>query len=300
MKYGQRAELSRRQFSIGAALFGGAGLFAPWATPLMNTAYATGPDSSIVTGFDPQFALDVPLPLCLAAYSVTDCNNVPLPPGFVQTALIKVDAITAGKKAAKHPEVTQLAFNANIFGLMGRNASTRTAFVAFRGTITFDDVITDLVAIPEPYEPVGGFGYVHSGFQTVYQLVRESVVNNIASAATGCDRILVTGHSLGAALAVLAAPDIFRNMTPNLRPNTITFAGPIAGLCDFAKAFNQAITSCYRVVNFLDLVPYLPPFFYKHVGRAIEVDSGGSIDPLWRHSLFAYKAGLERIIHSNG
>jgi triacylglycerol lipase len=112
-----------------------------------------------------------------------------------------------------------------------------------------------------------------------------------------CDQILIIGHSLGAALAVLAAPDVARNMPPNtIEPRLITFAGPRVGVSDFAEKFNATIESCYRVVNFLDIVPFLPPAPYVHVGAQISVDSGGKVDVGWRHSLAAYQQGLSAFI----
>jgi predicted lipase len=45
---------------------------------------------------------------------------------------------------------------------------------------------------------------------------------------------------------------------PRLR-RLITFARPRIGVSDFAEKFNAAIGSCYRVVNFLDIVALLPP-----------------------------------------
>src|SRR6185437_4448768 len=104
-------------------------------------------------------------------------------------------------------------------------------------------------------------------------------------------------HSLGAALAVLAAPDVARNMPPNtLEPRLVTFAGPRVGMRDFAENFNALIESCYRVVNFLDIVPYLPPAPYVHVGAQITVDSGGAVQIGWRHSLAAYHNGLSAYV----
>jgi hypothetical protein len=52
----------------------------------------------------------------------------------------------------------------------------------------------------------------------------------------------------------------------------------------------------YRVVNFLDLVPYLPPTPYVHVGTQITVDSGGPVQVGWRHRLPAYQQGLSALI----
>ena len=60
-----------------------------------------------------------------------------------------------------------------------------------------------------------------------------------------------------------------------IEPRLITFAGPRVGVSDFAEKFNAMIESCYRVVNFLDIVPFLPPAPYVHVGAQISVDSGG-------------------------
>ncbi|HYB39497.1 MAG TPA: hypothetical protein VEF72_29775 [Mycobacterium sp.] len=98
-------------------------------------------------------------------------------------------------------------------------------------------------------------------------------------------------------MAVLAAPDIFRNMPPNtIEPRLVTFAGPRVGLPDFVTAFNADIESCFRVVNFLDIVPFVPPAPYVHVGAEIAVDSGGSIDVISRHSFDSYRDGLTALI----
>ena len=165
--------------------------------------------------FNALFARDVALPLALAAYTVTGGSPAVLPPGFAQTAQIQADGVALGAMTKPHPAVAAMIKNSNVFGLMGQNAATRTAFVSFRGTQDLSDWLQDLDAVPEDYAPIGGFGQVHDGFQDVYPLVRGGIAANLATACAGCDQILVTGHSLGAALCVLAAPDIFRNMPPN-------------------------------------------------------------------------------------
>ncbi len=247
--------------------------------------------------FDALFARDVALPLAVAAYTVMDGSPAALPPGFAQTALIQADGAALSAMTNPHPAVTAMTKDSDIFGLMGRNAAKGTAFVSFRGTQDLADWLQDLDAVPEDYAPIGGFGQVHTGFQDVYRLARDSIAANLATACASCDQILVTGHSLGAALCVLAAPDIFRNMPPNtIEPRLITFAGPRVGLSDFATSFNNVIESCFRVVNFLDIVPYVPPAPYVHVGAEIAVDSGGSIDVFTRHSVDAYRDGLTALI----
>lgn len=247
--------------------------------------------------FDAEFARDVVLPLARAAYTVMGGGQAALPAGYVQTNVIQADAVVLTAMTSPHPAVAAMTNNTDIFGLLGRNPSTRTAFVSFRGTADVEDWLADLDAIPDDYLPVSGFGQVHGGFQDVYELVRKSIATNLATATAGCDQILITGHSLGAALAVLAAPDVFRNMPPNtIEPRLITFAGPRVGLTDFVAAFNAAIESCFRVVNFLDIVPFVPPTPYTHVGAQITVDSSGPVQVAWRHSLSAYEKGLSKLI----
>ena len=247
--------------------------------------------------FDPTFARDVALPLAQAAYTVMDGSPATLPAGYSQTALIQADPVMLTAMTSPHPAVTEMTKNTNIFGLLGHNPTSRTAFLSFRGTSDIAEWVANIDAIPDDYRPIGGFGQVHSGFQDVYELVRQNIAANLATATDGSDQILITGHSLGAALAVLAAPDVARNMPPNtIEPRLITFAGPRVGLSDFVASFNAAIESCFRVVNFLDLVPYLPPTPYVHVGAQITVDSGGPVQVGARHSLMAYQRGLSALI----
>lgn len=246
--------------------------------------------------FDATAARDVVLPLATAAYTVMNGGKPVLPPGFVQTALIEADTAHLAALGDRQP-VAAMMKDTNIFGLIGRDAASRTAFLSFRGSSDVSDWLADFDFIPADYRPVARFGQVHSGFQDVYECVRDSVVATLPTATIGCDQILITGHSLGAALAVLAAPDIGQAMPPNtIEPRLVTFGGPRVGLTDFAAAFGAAIDCCFRVVNFLDIVPLVPPAPYVHVGTQIAVDSGGKIDVGWRHSLAAYRDGLSALI----
>ncbi|HEU0191767.1 MAG TPA: lipase family protein [Mycobacterium sp.] len=249
--------------------------------------------------FDASAALNTALPLTQAAYTVMDGGTPALPKGFTQTSLIEADAAHTATLPDSHPAAAMMK-DTNIFGLMGRNKTTRTAFLSFRGSSDLSDWLADFDFVPANYRPVSGFGQVHTGFQDVYECVRADIAANLAAATAGCDHILIVGHSLGAALAVLAAPDIARTKLgkpPNtIEPRLVTFGGPRVGLSDFAAAFDAAIECCYRVVNFLDIVPLVPPTPYVHVGTEISVDSGGPIDIGWRHSLAAYRDGLAKRI----
>jgi triacylglycerol lipase len=257
------------------------------------------------TGFHADFALCVMIPLAEAAYAVMNQPGVApaLPPGFQMTGLIQADegmrqAILASPTSSK-VAATMMGDSA-ILGLMGKNPTTNTAFIAFRGTQTFDDWVKDFDALFESYKFVRGGGLVHVGFQSIYSAVHASVAAGIGAAIAGCDDLIVTGHSLGGALAVLAGPDIAKNLTPALVPELITFAGPAAGLADFAHFFDLAIPSCYRVVNFWDVVPRLPPQppfgVYEQTGTHVSVDGGFAL-AVDAHSLQkSYVTGLLKLL----
>ncbi|WP_264060941.1 lipase family protein [Mycolicibacterium psychrotolerans] len=146
-----------------------------------------------------------------------------------------------------------------------------------------------------------GFGDVHMGWMGLYESMRANLAANLPAACAGCEHVIVTGHSLGAALAVLAAPDIAKSLSVP-EPELTTFGGPRPGLYDFAVPFNLLIDSCSRVVNLFDIVPHLPLALpglpYTHVDVQIAVDSGGSIDQTHRHSLDAYRSGLNGLVQA--
>jgi hypothetical protein len=255
--------------------------------------------------FDPQFTHDTTLPLVEAAYQVFHDPEVDpaLPAGYQKTALLEADPtlldVIAELSDSARSFVRSVAGVSRVFGLVGKNVATKTAFVAIRGTQTQTEWLENLDFDTTAYRPVSGFGAVHMGWMGLYETMRANLAANLPAACSGCDRLIVTGHSLGAALSVLAAPDIAKNMSVP-EPELTTFGGPRPGLIDFAMPFNLLIDTCFRVVNLFDIVPHLPlalpGLAYTHVGMEIAVNSGGPIDQTHRHSLDAYRTGLARLI----
>ncbi len=92
--------------------------------------------------FDPQFARDTILPLVEAAYQVFHDPHVdpPLPPGYQKTALLEADPtlldFVADISDSARSFVRTVAGATTVFGLVGKNIATKTAFVAIRGTQT--------------------------------------------------------------------------------------------------------------------------------------------------------------------
>lgn len=252
--------------------------------------------------FDPQFAINVVYPAASSAYLIQTVPNPPLPAGFTLAGPIEADPQKAAPMMAladpkHHVMVQAMLADSNIFGLVAWNAAAKSAIVAFRGTQDFTDWMDDLDAVPVDYAPVAGIGLVHMGFQLVYEHVRDSVAQLLQKQCAGVQQILVCGHSLGAAVAVLAGFDISKNTVPGAIPKFCTFAGPRTGDPGFAVKFNVAFPDCTRIVNFMDVVPQVPlPPAYQHVGTEILVHGGFKpLDPIYAHRLTTYLAGLQNL-----
>ena len=112
---------------------------------------------------------------------------------------------------------------------------------------------------------------------------------------------VVTGHSLGSALATLF---VMENKEKNkFDINTIcTFASPHVGNTEFVKQFNQLPLTSWRIVNTQDLVPKVPlrlPFFdFQHVATPYEFSSAGVVkrSPACWHSMSTYLHWLDPAI----
>ena len=109
------------------------------------------------------------------------------------------------------------------------------------------------------------------------------------------NRLFITGHSLGAAVAGLAAPELIIADTVGLRPSVYTFAEPRVGHHDYGNFYNATVPVCYRVNNVWDVIPHLPPVLalYEHEGRQLDIDSGFSLDLATNHEIFTgYVPGM--------
>lgn len=67
------------------------------------------------------------------------------------------------------------------------------------------------------------------------------------------DQVFVTGHSLGGALATLAALHI--GHLKNCQPIVYTFASPRVGNSGFARYFEKMVGNSFRIANTEDMVP---------------------------------------------
>lgn len=105
--------------------------------------------------------------------------------------------------------------NGSTQAYVGYTPATAECAVSFRGTevglTDIQDVITDInILRVSPDEYNRSDVEVHHGFYSAYRRVAPQLIAELGAAVNSglCNKVLVTGHSLGGALATLAAVDI--------------------------------------------------------------------------------------------
>lgn len=136
------------------------------------------------------------------------------------------------------------------------------AVLAFRGTSDWKDVQTDLTA--NRVSVGNGSGKVHSGFYQSYASVSEKIKLKLEEVKDL--PLYITGHSLGGGLAVVALRFLEKkNGLKDRIAACYTFGCPRVGNADFEEDIRSPV---YRVVNFTDIVTFLPllTMGFVHVG----------------------------------
>lgn len=133
----------------------------------------------------------------------------------------------------------------------------KTMFIVFRGANTIKDYMRDMTILYKNYPPSKRFFFkpkVHMGFFNGYMSVKDEIKESLIS-DPDINTLYVTGHSMGAALAVYCAYDFYRDFKyEEMKINLYTFGCPEVGNGSFVKKFQKAIESSYRVVNDEDLI----------------------------------------------
>ncbi|GAM22176.1 hypothetical protein SAMD00019534_053510, partial [Acytostelium subglobosum LB1] len=135
-----------------------------------------------------------------------------------------------------------------------------TVFIAFRGSMDIENWITNLKFFQTAYPKVAG-AEVHLGFYEAYMGVQSKVYDALTTTIKNCPTctsIVVTGHSLGGALATLCMADVVE-WFPEIPTESITFGSPRVGNDVFSTYYNSIQPNTWRVVNMKDIVPHVPP-----------------------------------------
>ncbi|XP_059460838.1 probable feruloyl esterase A [Corylus avellana] len=120
---------------------------------------------------------------------------------------------------------------------------------------------------------------VHHGFYYAYHntTIRPAVLNAVRRAKKfyGDIPIMVTGHSMGGAMASFCGLDLKVNHEAQ-DVRVMTFGQPRIGNAVFATYYSKLVPNTVRVTNEHDIVPHLPPYYthfpqktYHHFPREV-------------------------------
>ena len=275
------------------------------------------------------------LPLLITATPLFDISTT--------QCLLNVSNAVYYDKATATPMLTALGLQRNFFAISNVSQDTH-AFVipvpsanrvilAFRGTdLSISDLEHDLWFLRGPFGSRLGYGnttvpdswYVSRGFMNAYLSIRPGVINALTAAALQLEAIsadndrpstpptlLVSGHSLGAAMAVIGAMDALLNRNTCDLFGEVRFAGfasPRVGNAEFAAGWTERFAGrALQFMNYYDLIPHEPPqdTGYEHVLHmgVLGPDPGNftdttepdfdqhlSVDPVFYHHVTTYMA----------
>ena len=184
--------------------------------------------------------------------------------------------------------------------------------IGFKGTDSFEDWLQDFSILPVPFTPTDDQGRIpgsyqtHKGFNELYtdnrkgDAIAQQLIQFIRN--TTINKLYLTGHSLGGALAKLCLYDLMCSLKDHEMPELIglTFAEPcISYKEDLAKYFEklyQNLTGAGKKINYArmviqhDLVPILLlPIGYHHGGETITISEGGPLE----HSIAYHKLSVQ-------
>lgn len=167
-------------------------------------------------------------------------------------------------------------------------------YIAFEGTSSTGEWVENFNIYKEKIEYNiseydSNFVKVALGFLNDYRMLRtvvhDRIKENLNIIKVYHSTIYITGHSKGAAVAVLCADDIFKNLYIVNPIKVITFGGPrvfnVFGSIDFNSNFKKDTEREHcRVVCGIDIVPKVPTTWlgFKHCGDRLWLDKPSFIN----------------------
>lgn len=179
---------------------------------------------------------------------------------------------------------------------------TNRLYVVFRGTDQPIDWINNVQFRQQIYPYGDGNSDVrfHQGFMTAYFAIRKTLLQ-VVDEFNG-QHIIVTGHSLGGALATIGALDLQYNLgtKDNFTFSVYTYGAPRVGNQALVDSFNRRIPDSHRFIYGWDVVTRVPREWqgYGHVAKALQLGNRWSWQVFSRrfsdHSINNYIQGIEQ------
>ena len=158
-------------------------------------------------------------------------------------------------------------------GLIGERDGA--VILAFAGTDPgiWQNLVSDFTPVPRDGSDT------HDGFRVAAAAVQPEIDRAVQLCRQSGKPLFITGHSLGAALAALAA---LRASKAGVAPTAVyTFGMPRVGGPQFVASYASLSKVTYRLVHGIDLVTRVPPSSlggFHHVGHLLQCAAGAKFD----------------------
>ena len=157
---------------------------------------------------------------------------------------------------------------------------TKTIYVAFRGSSSLENWIADFEIKKIPYTSYPDCNAtIHDGFYKSALHVKDEVYFSLdwLKIKYPSYRIIVTGHSYGAAVAQILAMELIKD---GFSLEVYNYGQPRLGNVNYASCVNQYLAGKYwRITHNKDIVPHIPPIigfqFMHSCGEIFEDKYGG-------------------------
>jgi hypothetical protein len=154
----------------------------------------------------------------------------------------------------------------DLLGFTGFLPSDKTIYLSFRGSSSTLNWIDDAEIAKTNYQTFPACDCkVHSGFYKAALNLRDAAYKSVTGLISKHHTInvVVTGHSLGAAVAQLIGMEL---LSLGINTQLYNYGQPRVGDATYAAFVNMKLKSMWRFTHNRDPVPHLPPesFGYKH------------------------------------
>lgn len=160
----------------------------------------------------------------------------------------------------------------DIQGFLAIDPVANQIVLSLRGSSSIQNFVTDVLFTQLPCDLTAGC-LAHAGFYTAWNEISVPILTAVGSAAALHPNydIVVTGHSLGGAVATLAAAYL---RAGGHSADLYTYGSPRVGNLAFASYVTNQAGAEYRVTHADDPVPRLPPilFGYRHTSPEYWID----------------------------
>lgn len=162
--------------------------------------------------------------------------------------------------------------NSDSKAIQGYDSLTNTIFTAFRGSSNLHNWIENIqIHKISPYNDSSI--EIGKGFYKAYNYIKPEIIDNLynLSKKYNTNKLLITGHSLGAAMATIMTYDILKLYPDYKIAYLFNFGSPRVGNKEFVQDFNNYDITSYRVTHYYDMVPHVPEEFldYRHISLEI-------------------------------